>query len=115
MKKKKVRASAAGEPREPKTWKRPRLYFQFGRDGGMFERIRILYPDGSSEYEFIDHLDADLPELFPCWAESWIRRRDYEDRERVLGLDKSPQGARRRMRKYDKETGLPKALFLGEL
>jgi hypothetical protein len=97
-------------PREPKTFKRPRLYYQEAYDtlllGG---RIRIIYPDGLCEW-----LSWGNPEHIyaPCWAA--IKPYNFYATDEY-GKCKSGRAALKRMRVYDYIQGWPPADFLGEL
>jgi hypothetical protein len=92
--------------KQPKTFRRPRLYYQHAVNHKS-DRIRIIYPDGRSEWlRDGDPEDTDIP----CWAEE-CRCFNYE----VYGKCKSAKESLRNMRKYDKLCGWPPANFLGEL
>ena len=103
------------QPKEPKKWRRPRVYLQL-TDDRENERLRIIYPDGSSEWSYY-HVYFNIQKSHrPCWSAGceWIINSQRSWNTYVLGIDTSPQEALRRMRKYDKEMRFPKALYLGE-
>jgi hypothetical protein len=85
-----------GIMKEPKTFKRPRLYMRdINNNEGWLSRLRIIYPDGTCEYT--------TAELFmdwkhPCWAK----------------IGANPKLQVKRMKSYDKSLDC-KTLFLGEL
>lgn len=95
--------------REPKTFDRPRLYYQEARirDKRMKDlddsRMRILYPNGRAEFifEYQTFLSAyDENWIISCWYSF-----DNDEGEESLNA----------MRSFDKKRGFKKALFLGEL
>jgi len=100
------------ELKEPKTFKRPRLYFCEG-PSVFDDKIRIIYTDGRSEWRNLTLLAPEGEEkwtLAPCWASSTIG----VDLKTSFGKDKDAKTALKRMRAYDKTYGRS-ALFLGEL
>jgi hypothetical protein len=84
--------------REPKTFDRPRLYYQPAANF-RWGRLRILYPDGLAEYDFFS-LNQDLCLTEDLWLTSCFQS---------LSGRKTLQ----RMREYDKN--FEPAWFLGEL
>lgn len=94
------------KPKEPRAWKYPRLYYQSAPSYYNRERIRIIYPDGKSEW--VDNVsDPDLV-YRPCWA-------GWKDRVDDYGKNKTPFLALKAMRTYDRTFDWPKADFLGEI
>jgi len=90
-------------PKEPKTWKRPRLYYQPTCDVDR-SRIRIIYPDGRSEWNSSGyHVEISFP---PCWSEGIIGE---------YGKNETPQAALKAMRVHDRDCGYKPAIFCGEL
>ncbi len=83
---------------------RPRLYLQNGFDEDA-ARIRIIYPDGSSEW--LCNGDPEK-EYAPCWAA-------IQPLYHGKGKNRTQQEAIRAMRHYDDIVGWPSAHFLGYL
>lgn len=99
-------------PKEPRTWRRPRLYYQEAPgDKRHPSRIRIIYPDGKSEWFWYNSSPVEVFE--PCWSESYYKSETIYGE--AFGQDSSPYEALCRMREYDKRNGWPPADFLGEL
>ncbi len=104
-------------PKEPKTWKRPRLYFQEANDNDE-SRIRIIYPDGKSEW-MVGSDQWENGANATCWSSKIVRLigPEFENQmcEGCYGKDSSPQQALARMCAYDAEMGFEPAIFCGEL
>jgi hypothetical protein len=82
--------------KEPKTFKRPRLYMREGNgESDWITRLRIIYPDGTCEYTTAEYGD---PWNRPCWA----------------AISSNPRLQVKRMKSYDWRYKF-ETLFLGEL
>lgn len=92
-------------PKEPKTFKYPRLYWRSCRkrdiDQGV-QRLRIIYPDGRVSWGDDVHMNNE----FSCWSNTspcWTRFTVNE-----------PLNLVQKMKEYDKKYGY-KTVFLGEI
>lgn len=95
--------------KEPKTFKRPRLYMRKTDTEFRYEqRLRIVWPDGTAWYDV--GIDAKIKNDNPCWT------RDVEFAgERVNYHNQlSPLEKIKEMKAYDKFCGY-ETIFLGEL
>ena len=103
-------------PKEPKTWKRPRLYYQ-PTNHIMTSRIRIIYPDGSSEW--MQDCYWEEGSYGPCWATDRVTTNGPEfPGQRASGFygkHKTPRAALVAMRTYDEIKDWKPAIFCGEL
>lgn len=95
-------------PKEPKTFKHPRLYARFpvGKDpSGKTFRIRIIEPDGNLFWDDnVDNASLLLPRTRPCWA--------FCDSGARLTIN--PYKLVQLMKAYDKKYGY-ETVFLGEI
>lgn len=91
-------------PKEPKTFNHPRLYWQpmdLKEKGGARNcgRMRILYPNGKANWAYSNStVDVRLGIVLECCFQ-----------------DVSAHKTLAEMRKYDKDSRHPKAIFLGEI
>ena len=95
--------------KEPKTFNRPRVYFQ-ATDRVYTSRLRIIYPNGDAEW--VMNSNGMLPDTkvySPCWAEQYGFNKDE------YGHNSSGKRAVRLMHRFDKYNGWCKAIFIGEL
>ena len=87
--------------KEPKTFKYPRLYMR-NTDKKVYsewkERIRIIYPNGKTEYDDVEYSDYFKFEK-PCWR---LRSRN-------------PYKQVKAMKDYDASCGYYETIFLGEI
>ena len=88
--------------KEPKTFARPRLYYQEGWDYDSYyygPRVRIIYPSGHAKWlSFCTEVDL-------VWADCCWNKREYTSGE--LSLKEATR--------YDNFNGFSPAEFLGEL
>ena len=84
--------------------KYPALYYQEGNDKFRgYERIRIIYPDGTSEFRddvMCLYKPGVVEAVKPCWSNGVKRTFDAQVRA---------------MHKYDVTQGFPPAVFLGDI
>lgn len=80
--------------------KRPMMFYQ-GADSFYCRRVRILHPDGTSEFQFLDKSRDPCEDWEkPCWSPIWPT---------------SQEDQFKRMKFYDNIYGFPPAEFLGYL
>lgn len=100
--------------KEPKTFKRPRLYYQDASGEMRAElwfrspRMRIIWPNGKSQIFFAGSWRK------ACWASGLSVIDDGDDLE-PCGKSKSGDHALRQMRRYDRHYNWPRAEFICEL
>lgn len=92
--------------KEPKTFKRPRLYWTPLFNGSAYSgRMRIIYPNGDTDWSYHGPIKKHSPPYNPwadihsCWA---------------IG-QKNGFGRLEQMKEYDRQHGHEPAEFLGEL
>lgn len=85
-------------PRPPKQFKYPQLWWQ-PIYRGCFGRMRILYPNGKTEWSW--GVLSEAWEHYPC---CWNPRRKFKGNDMIKAMND-----------YDKERGFPRAIFLGEI
>lgn len=90
--------------KEKRNPRRPWLFYQEATDNTV-DRLRILYPDGRSQYAWGEHYF-----MKPCWS-----RKHEPNGEEVFGISTNRGIAFRAMRRYDKTLGFKPAEFLGNL
>ena len=103
--------------KEPKTFNKPRAYIRVDGKYKTFRRgafrIRIIYPDGVSEWSDGTNLSFGkdgFEAYYPCW------HKNYQPNNSRIAYNKSlmtAEAAVKAMKKYDKQNGF-KTLFIGE-
>lgn len=91
------------QPKEPKTFKYPRLYARIVEDGSECEqRIRIIYPNGDAEWEDMTHFCLWHD---PCWNKTYHNKKLSQDGNEAVSY----------MKQYDAKSYRYKTVFLGEI
>jgi hypothetical protein len=110
--------------KEPKTFNRPRLYYQPGctlEDDCTDDRLRIIYPNGDTSYMQVRYHPWDLKNFGFTTLNKIVKRFDRKPCWRQHTMEWAgpiPKSARQQllaMRKFDRGEGYKRAWFLGEL
>jgi hypothetical protein len=89
-------------PKEPKTFKHPRLYWREDGEEEYWQRLRIIYPNGDAEWGCGAYFwyGSCWASRTPCWADPKKIKNGHE--------------AVRLMKGYDRQCGY-ETIFLGEI